>query len=253
MEQTSTHLEIAKKGEDIMNHITSQARFIEINASDRDQGGNLLAPNGERSHLNEIEWKMVRTEAFKEWFGRSLVVDENGEPLITYHGSSDKFSQFDLAEVGKNRDSGFMGTGFYFTPHEELAKKYGEKMYKTFLRIEHLQVFEEDHGNARFLDKPLPPNIHDEVFRKYEPLKEREYRRLKRIDDEHKGDWSYMSNWNGEDKFEYILSDLIREVIIEKGSTGVFGYNPVSQVYEYVAFNTEDILVIPELTSMSSL
>lgn len=230
---------------DLINQITSQARFIEIRIEDMDSEGSLLAPNGKKSNLNKNEWMMVRTEAFKNWFGESLVVDENGEPLVTYHGSQEVFSEFDLAEVGKNKDSGFLGTGFYFTPELDLAKKYGTHIYKTFLRINHLQVFEESHGNVRFSDIPLPENIQEEVFKRYEPLKEREYRRLSRIDDNHKGDWSYFSKWNGENKFEYILSDVIRQVILDQGSDGVFGYNPISKVYEYVAFNEEDILIIP--------
>ena len=55
----------------------------------------LLAPNGNPSNLTPEEYKLVRTPAFKEWFGdwendpekSSKVVDENGEPLVVYHGS----------------------------------------------------------------------------------------------------------------------------------------------------------------------
>ena len=61
----------------------------------KDANGNLLAPNGKPSNLPLRQWKMVRTEAFKEWFGdwendaenASKVVDENGEPMVVYHGS----------------------------------------------------------------------------------------------------------------------------------------------------------------------
>lgn len=61
----------------------------------RDGEGRLLAPNGKPSRLNERQWKQVRTEAFKAWFGdwerdpenASRVVDENGEPLVVYHGT----------------------------------------------------------------------------------------------------------------------------------------------------------------------
>ena len=50
--------------------------------------------------MDEQEWKMVRTEAFKQWFGESMVVDENDEPLVLYHGSSKKFVKFDVSKVG---------------------------------------------------------------------------------------------------------------------------------------------------------
>jgi hypothetical protein len=55
----------------------------------------LLAPNGKPSNLTPEQWKLVRTPQFKAWFGdwendpenASKVVDENGEPLVVYHGT----------------------------------------------------------------------------------------------------------------------------------------------------------------------
>jgi hypothetical protein len=55
----------------------------------------LLAPNGKPSNLTPEQYKLVRTPAFKEWFGdwendpqnASKVVDEETkEPLVVYHG-----------------------------------------------------------------------------------------------------------------------------------------------------------------------
>ena len=74
----------------------------------RDAKGNLLAPNGKKSNLDEKQYLQVRTPEFKKWFGDwlsfhnakdgngvwsdgggkvSKVVDANGEPLVVYHGS----------------------------------------------------------------------------------------------------------------------------------------------------------------------
>lgn len=58
-----------------------------------DKDGNILAPNGKPSNLDERQWVHVRTKAFKDWFGdwennpseASKVVDENGEPLVVWH------------------------------------------------------------------------------------------------------------------------------------------------------------------------
>ena len=148
------------------------------------------------------------------------------------------------ASSGENKDSGYFGTGFYFTPHQGLAEKYGPVLYKSFLRVNHIQTFSEEHGNVRFDDSPLPENIKEEVLRRYKPLQEAEYRRLQEQDEKNKGDWSYMSSWNGTDKFEYILSDVIRQVLLDQGFEGVIGYNQVSKLYEYTVFNQDDILVI---------
>jgi hypothetical protein len=61
-----------------------------------------LAPNGKPSNLNAIQYKLVRTPAFKKWFGdwendpknASKVIDANGEPLVCYHGTFRDFTVF---------------------------------------------------------------------------------------------------------------------------------------------------------------
>lgn len=90
----------------------------------RDDQGRLLAPNGKPSKLGERQWKAVRAEFFKKWFGdwendaanASQVIDENGEPLVVYHGTNVDFNVFEKAKQGQT-DSGWYGKGFYFTPH----------------------------------------------------------------------------------------------------------------------------------------
>ena len=61
----------------------------------RNAQGQLLAPNGKVSNLNERQWKVVRTPLFQEWFGdwendptnASRMLDANGEPRVFWHGS----------------------------------------------------------------------------------------------------------------------------------------------------------------------
>lgn len=64
----------------------------------------MKAPNGNPTNLTERQWLQVRTKEFKDWFGdwennsanASKVVDENGEPLVVYHGSNEYgFNIFD--------------------------------------------------------------------------------------------------------------------------------------------------------------
>ena len=80
----------------------------------------LLAPNGQPSNLTPEQYKLVRTKAFKDWFGDweklaeakikdsglddstfellgrdvSKVVDKNGEPLVVYHGTKHEFNTY---------------------------------------------------------------------------------------------------------------------------------------------------------------
>nr|DAK07309.1 MAG TPA: crystallin beta/gamma motif-containing protein [Bacteriophage sp.] len=65
----------------------------------------------------------INTPEFKRWFGDSLIVDENGRPLVMYHGTVAEFDVFNVKKQGKN-DTGFFGRGFYFTPIERLARYY---------------------------------------------------------------------------------------------------------------------------------
>ena len=68
---------------------------------------------------------------FKEWFGKSKVVDENGKPLVVYRGSPyDPLSQ----ESGK----GVIKPEAYFTADPEYAKRYtgnGGKVRAYYLSI----------------------------------------------------------------------------------------------------------------------
>ena len=74
----------------------------------------LLAPNGKQSNLTDSQYKLVRTPAFKEWFGdwennpseASKVVDENGEPLMVFHKTDNKFTIFDKEKLGSKSQWG---------------------------------------------------------------------------------------------------------------------------------------------------
>jgi DNA repair protein RadC len=93
----------------------------------------LLAPNGKPSNLTPEQYKLVRTPEFKKWFGdwendpanASKVVDENGEPLIMYHGSLMEFNFFDKEYWGYNTFADIKG--FFFTNGKEEAEAYMEE------------------------------------------------------------------------------------------------------------------------------
>jgi hypothetical protein len=53
------------------------------------------------------------TDAFKAWFGKSAVVDADGQPLKVYHGTSYEFDNFD---VSKADEDALLGKGIYFSP-----------------------------------------------------------------------------------------------------------------------------------------
>ena len=95
----------------------------------------MKAPNGAETKLNEKQWLQVRTPSFKKWFGdwendpqnASKVVDENGEPLVVYHGSPKMFDVFDFNKLGQHGAIN-ANKGFCFVTNKELAASYGYYM-----------------------------------------------------------------------------------------------------------------------------
>ena len=90
-----------------------------------------LAPNGKPSNLNHEQWHLVRTPEFLEFFGNwinlpetaSKVVDENGEPLVCYHGTKNKnINTFN--NVNYNEIYEYNAYGIYSSESIENAKHY---------------------------------------------------------------------------------------------------------------------------------
>jgi len=65
----------------------------------------------------------IDTPEFKAWFGNSKVVDENGDPLVVYHGTVGNFTTFDKSKFGEF-DDGWLGEGFYFSDTAKGAEDY---------------------------------------------------------------------------------------------------------------------------------
>lgn len=115
-----------------------------LSRAPRNANGQLLAPNGNVSNLTEKQYAQVRTKSFKEWFGdwendsenTSKVVDENGEPLVVYHGTTTPdITTFDLAKTQS-------GKAFWFA-NEDAQKA----------------VFYSNQNNENLIMMPLFVNI----------------------------------------------------------------------------------------------
>lgn len=110
--------------------------MLDILKNSRDEQGNLLAPNKKPSNLTERQYIHVRTKAFKEWFGdwennpeeASKVVDENGEPLVVYHGTNSQWTTYNPNLFGSATDEGYYGKGLYLSSVKGKAMQYGNIM-----------------------------------------------------------------------------------------------------------------------------
>lgn len=111
----------------------------------------LLAPNGKPSNLTPEQWHLVRSPEFISWFGdwendpqnASKVVDENGEPLVVYHGSKSK-KKFYMFKTDSE-------LGAHFGTESQAKSIRGEDtkiIYSLFLNIRN-PIRLEDAGGFR--------------------------------------------------------------------------------------------------------
>ncbi len=69
----------------------------------------------------------TESEAFKKWFGDSKVIDDEGKPLVVYHGTSEKGlkgNRFDKTMLGLVTKSKSAKAGFYFVTDFDAAGGY---------------------------------------------------------------------------------------------------------------------------------
>ena len=126
---------IDKKGFENRIQEIYQAQSISIIKNEK---GELVAPNGEKSNLSEDNWRTVRTKAFKEWSSNweSVIKDENGEPQLMYHGSKRQFSEFNRGANWVTPKKSFaeqFAKSSRFTKGKEVS---AQVLYRTFIKLE---------------------------------------------------------------------------------------------------------------------
>ena len=173
---------------------------------DQNQGNPIdKAPNGQESilfksleeHYGDRQKAIVAkanvySKAFKNWFGDwtstdkadvSKVIDQNGEPLVVYHGTPN--GGFNVFE--KRSTKRYTGDGFYFTANKEYAEIYhregrskekgdNPETYAVFLNIKNPiqdgtplgndDVFIYEQDIVHVSKKLMTSNGHDGIFDK---------------------------------------------------------------------------------------
>ena len=119
-------------------------------------------PTKNKFYLHEVEIKRTLEEVFKTptkgrtsqasklILGKHLaevkgnvsqVVDENGEPLVVYHGTESDFYEFKHGEaIGSGDKFGYLGEAFYATNDEDVAQTYGDRVIPIFLNLKNPYV-----------------------------------------------------------------------------------------------------------------
>jgi phospholipid N-methyltransferase len=81
----------------------------------------------------------TKSKEFKAWFGDSKVVDENGDPLVVYHGTTNRFNEFDKTKT--------MDIGIHFGTKEQandFATKKGGHVFPVYLSVKNMLELDFD-------------------------------------------------------------------------------------------------------------
>lgn len=101
----------------------------------------------------------VNSEAFKRWFGDSKVVDEQGRPLVVYHGTYAEFDTFSKEKIKR-------GSGFWFSSNKEMSKEYGD-VKEFYLSAKNPIDVNKNRNDFIRLAKEAMPEIPDDVSQHY--------------------------------------------------------------------------------------
>lgn len=192
-----------------------------IVADAKANGTYMTAPNGEKTKLNAEQWATVRTTNFKNWFGdwendpenASKVVDENGEPMVVWHGRSAEFNTFEKKEGVRfimGLEDKVKSEGFFFSPDKGLAEEFASNSSR--------------HRGGKANVVPCFLNI-----RRPMDLTGEDYDRIY----EDVTGWEYMVGMDTQDNLWGIMDEEgIADKIKEKGYDGAIFVEEVDDSYE---------------------
>lgn len=175
------------------------------------------------------EWEEKGTESkyFKKWFGDSKVVDENGKPLVVYHGTNSEFDTFSREFEGQANGRPVYGGGFNFTIYKDYSKDFGNKQMACYLSIKN-PLNGETYDPEKFIE-PVYKMFYGENYKDY---------------------MRDSGNWTGyiEGKLSsvYGLRDLMQGIRYKKGVDVIefyksLGYDGTQDGHIWVAFSPEQI------------
>jgi predicted amidophosphoribosyltransferase len=147
-----------------------------------DEGGRRIDPSGDRTERaaadvrtqNGVDQaKPTGTPEFKRWFGDSKVVDDEGRPLVVYHGTNQNIEAFSKSRLGANTGA-ISAKAFFFTEHPDEAGEYAGMSARKQVS----NAPEREANMKRLLkamDRALARNDHDLYERLTAELEESEH------------------------------------------------------------------------------
>lgn len=97
--ETDVLSDIAGMGFDSFRFVDSDGESVTVAVMDPTRIRSVNAAFNE-DDVNSPDVLAQESQKFREWFGDSKVVDENGDPLVVYHGTAGDFTEFDMSQGG---------------------------------------------------------------------------------------------------------------------------------------------------------
>lgn len=120
----------AEEADDFLTSVERELDRLGVSLDDPDDviRAAVEADQAERGSMyNQDGTINTESEAFKRWFGDSKVVDENGNPLVVYHGTGADFEAFDPERRGSNTQDADARLGFFLSSNPEIASEYASE------------------------------------------------------------------------------------------------------------------------------
>lgn len=195
--------------------------------------GDMFADDAPAAHAPDQKVPQTDTPEFKRWFGNSKVVDKDGKPLVVYHGTDKKFTEFSKEKIGSNTGWDNSRLGFFFIADRGLASNFaketsgGGEIVEAYLSIQKpLDMTQE----GIFSNREQAPTLSEIFFgdRISDPDEA-----LEAINDE-------IDIGNFSEVFEAFVDEGNREILARDGYDGMVSNFGAGNI-EYIAFNPEQI------------
>ncbi|MFV0388143.1 MAG: hypothetical protein ACK5NT_05255, partial [Pyrinomonadaceae bacterium] len=111
--------------------VSDQLHSTFISGIEITEAGNQTVTSGiiEPATVPATDFDSKLSQFIKDTQDVSKVVDENGEPLVVYHGTGSAFDVFQKDKLGSRENK------FYFTPSKDAALDYGQELIPAFLNL----------------------------------------------------------------------------------------------------------------------
>jgi hypothetical protein len=188
--------------------------------------------NGQSDTVSDRE---PGTAAFKQWFGSSQIVDEEGEPIKVYHGTNEVFSQFSDRHKGTNTGWDNTNLGFFFIADREQAEQFaqeagGDVVVEAYLSIKKpLKLVTQDIFNDANQAATIYEIVNGQRLSGHDALAS--------LNDE-------IGVGELPDVMEALATDDAKAIMIRDGYDGVISEFGGGHL-EYVAFNPAQIQMLP--------